>query len=137
MEKDRNTNEAQTQNKPYDLWQWEAKERVELIDNWKDREAARLRTYGTEDERDDTKKLLAVRIELAYLSRGITHYRKACLDKALSDYDKAIEMNPDLELAYLARGMVYADLGEISKALKDFRKSLNLANFPSWQGTVD
>ena len=67
----------------------------------------------------------------------MTHYKRACLDKALADYDKAIEINPELDLAYLARGMVYADLGEISKALKDFRKSLNLANFPSWQGTVD
>ena len=124
---------AQTQNNSRILWNWEVEKRAQLIDSWKDRETDRVWEHKKEDGPDGIKKLLAVRLELAYLSRGMTHYDKGDLDKALADYDKAIELNPNLELAYLARGVTYVDINEMTKAIKDFKKCLKLANFPIWK----
>ena len=103
-----------------------------MIDKWEDRETAKVWVNNEENGQDDIKKLLAVRLELAYLSRGMTCYKKGYLDMAIADYDKAIELNPELEIAYLARGVTYADTGEMTKALSDFRECLRLANVPRW-----
>ena len=133
MKKESEIREAHTQKNSYPLWRWEVKERAQLIDKWKDRETGRIWGDSEAKGQDEIKKLLAVKLELAYLSRGMTHYDKGDLDKAIDDYEKAIELDPNLELAYLARGIAYADVGEFTKALRDFRKCLKLANFPLWK----
>ena len=40
----------------------------------------------------------------AYFSRGMIYYQKGNLDNAISDYDKAIELNPNYTLSYIYRG---------------------------------
>ena len=124
---------AQTHDNSRLLWNWEVEKRAQLIDSWRDRETDRVWEHREEKGQDGIEKLLAVRLELAYLSRGMTYYDKGDLNKAIADYDKAIELNPNLELAYLARGITYVDINEISKAVKDFKKCLKLANFPIWK----
>ena len=46
--------------------------------------------------------------------------------KALEDYDKAIELAPDYANAYLERGILYHNLGEFPKALRDYDKKIEL-----------
>ena len=62
----------------------------------------------------------------AYLNRGVDYYDQGELDKALTDYNKAIELDPAESLAYLNRGMVYYDQGELDKALIDYNKAIEL-----------
>jgi tetratricopeptide (TPR) repeat protein len=46
------------------------------------------------------------------------------LDLAIIDFDKAIQLNPDLALAYNNRGIAYPDNGKAGNAIADFKKSL-------------
>jgi tetratricopeptide (TPR) repeat protein len=43
-------------------------------------------------------------------------------EHALQDYDKAIQINPQLADAYLARGRIYIQLGKVTEAEADFKK---------------
>ena len=57
---------------------------------------------------------------------GLRQYEEGDLDKALADYNKAIELNPTFADAYLNRGNVYYDQSELDKALTDYNKSIEL-----------
>jgi tetratricopeptide (TPR) repeat protein len=46
--------------------------------------------------------------------------------EAITDYGKAIELNPQFALAHNNRGAVYAKLGNHSQAIKDFDKAIQL-----------
>jgi tetratricopeptide (TPR) repeat protein len=48
----------------------------------------------------------------AYNTRGLAHKRKGQLDQAISDYNKAIEINPRHAEAYVNRGVAYYMKGE-------------------------
>ncbi len=42
-----------------------------------------------------------------YYNRGLEYQRKGQYDKAISDYTKAIEINPKYAVAYYNRGLAY------------------------------
>jgi tetratricopeptide (TPR) repeat protein len=46
------------------------------------------------------------------------------LDKAISDFDKSIKLNPDLPEAYIFRGAAKEEKGEAAEALKDYNKAV-------------
>jgi len=46
-------------------------------------------------------------------------------DKAISDFNKAIELLPD-EKFYNARGRLFKDMGETEKACTDFKRACEL-----------
>jgi tetratricopeptide (TPR) repeat protein len=48
-------------------------------------------------------------------------------DRAISDYDKAIQLKPDYADTYYDRGIAYFNKGETQKAIADFRKVLELS----------
>jgi tetratricopeptide (TPR) repeat protein len=54
--------------------------------------------------------------------------------KALSDYNKAISVNPELAMAYLGRGKIYYRLNQPQKAKNNWQKSAELYNDPSSSG---
>ena len=45
---------------------------------------------------------------------------------AISDYNKAIEINPSYAVAYYNRGLAYAVKGQHDKAISDFNKILEI-----------
>ncbi|MGD1701691.1 tetratricopeptide repeat protein [Dapis sp. BLCC M229] len=46
--------------------------------------------------------------------------KKGDYEKAIADYDRAIQLDPEFVYAYLNRGLTYNDRGEYEKALADF-----------------
>ena len=55
------------------------------------------------------------------------------LDKALSDLDRAINLQPALALPYYLRGAAYRASGDDERAIGDFQKVLALQNNPDLQ----
>ena len=103
-------------------------------DDWKDCEQMKnwdLKVTGCTailTKGHDRKQNLA----LAYMNRGIGYYDKGDYDRAIADYDKAIELNPKLAPAYNDRGNVYSAKGDYDRAIADFDKAIELTqNTPS------
>uniref|UniRef100_A0A7V3RID8 Tetratricopeptide repeat protein n=1 Tax=candidate division WOR-3 bacterium TaxID=2052148 RepID=A0A7V3RID8_UNCW3 len=63
---------------------------------------------------------------IAYNNRGNAHFLLGQYDKALNDFNQAIEFNPSLELAYFNRGKVYERLMMLDKAIADFTNALKI-----------
>lgn len=64
--------------------------------------------------------------DAAYLGLGNYYRKEKKLDKALANYDKAIELNPDDYKPYNDRGNTYFDLRKDKEAIQDFEKALSL-----------
>ncbi|TRT43832.1 MAG: tetratricopeptide repeat protein, partial [Microcystis aeruginosa Ma_QC_C_20070703_M131] len=60
---------------------------------------------------------------MAYNNRGLLYSDLQKYDLALSDYNKAIEINPNLAEAYLGRGGLYAILGQPEKVKIDLQQA--------------
>ncbi|MGD8382892.1 MAG: tetratricopeptide repeat protein, partial [Syntrophobacterales bacterium] len=58
--------------------------------------------------------------------RGGTYLIKGQYDKAISDYNKAIELNQRHAEAYNARGGAYLAKGQYDKAISDFSMAIEL-----------
>jgi len=61
-----------------------------------------------------------------YFNRGVESSQKGDFKKAVSDYNKAIEVNPEFVVAYLNRGNSYSRMGELDKAIADYTKAIEL-----------
>ena len=62
-----------------------------------------------------------------YFYRGIAYDDKGDADHAIADYDKAIQLKPDLAAAaYTNRGLIYAGQGDIDRAIADYDKAIQL-----------
>lgn len=76
--------------------------------------------------------------EAMYISRGNAYFMLAKYDKAIADYDEAIELNtfdysdnlgpknPRKSMAYANRGNAYFSKGEVGKAAADCEKAIEL-----------
>jgi tetratricopeptide (TPR) repeat protein len=63
----------------------------------------------------------------SYNNRGIAYQKKRQYDKAISDYSKAIEINPRYADAYNNRGNAYGEgKGQHDKAWDDVKKAQDL-----------
>ena len=58
----------------------------------------------------------------AYCQRGLACYETGELNRALTDFMRAIELKPEYAVAYNNRGMVYEKMGEHDKALISSRQ---------------
>ena len=61
-----------------------------------------------------------------YNNRGIAYGEKGQYDQAISDFNKAIEINPRYEKAYSNRGIVYRLKGQYDRAISDFNKAIEI-----------
>ncbi len=61
-----------------------------------------------------------------YILRGNAYQLMDQTDKAVEDFDKAIQMEPDNIDAYLMRGCAYKDTGQNDRFIKDFNKVIQL-----------
>ena len=61
-----------------------------------------------------------------YLNRGIDNFDKGNYSEAITDFTKAIEINPDYSLAYFNRGLAYAEIDNFSQACSDWQKAYQL-----------
>ena len=61
-----------------------------------------------------------------YFNRGVDSSQKGDFKKAVSDYNKAIDVNPEFVVAYLNRGYSHSRMGESDKAIADYTKAIEL-----------
>ena len=64
---------------------------------------------------------------IAYHNRGDAYGLKGDVDRAISDYDKAIALNPNYAPAYDSRGRAYTSKGDYTRAVADVTKAGELA----------
>ena len=52
--------------------------------------------------------------------------KKAIIDRAIDDYIKAMQLNPDYVDAYYNRGNIYGEQGDFDSAIADYTKAIHL-----------
>src|SRR5579864_5234041 len=58
---------------------------------------------------------------MAYINRGLyVHSKRGDFDKALHDYNQAVQFAPRLSAAYRARAEIYFKKGDYTKAIEDY-----------------
>ena len=73
-----------------------------------------------------TIELLDLKDSSAYCNRGYIYLQMNQYQKALDDYNKAIELDPNNSTAYHNRGYIYNELKEYQKAIDECSKALSL-----------
>ena len=61
-----------------------------------------------------------------YNNRGIAYGEKGQYEQAISDFNKAIEINPRYVKAYNNRGIIYRLKGQYEQAISDFYKAIEI-----------
>ena len=61
-----------------------------------------------------------------FIERGNAYVRKGEHDKAISEYNKAIEISPKYASAYTYRGIAYVRKGQHDKAISDYNKAIKI-----------
>ena len=56
----------------------------------------------------------------AYYHRGIAYFKNGKYDEALTDFNKAQELSPDLSILWMYKGFAYRNLGDVDLALMSF-----------------
>jgi tetratricopeptide (TPR) repeat protein len=62
----------------------------------------------------------------AYFNRGNVYFDKGQYDQAISDYTKALEIDPKMVAAYVSRGLAYKIKGQYEQGDSDFNKARDL-----------
>jgi len=62
----------------------------------------------------------------AYIDRGIAYAKKGEFNKAVPDFNKAIEIDPNSAPAYNNRGLAYRRKDDLKKALSDYAKAIQI-----------
>lgn len=63
---------------------------------------------------------------LEHLLQGDTYLYQQQFDAAITEYSKAIELDPEYAVAYNNRGRAYYEQGELDSAISDFDKAIEL-----------
>jgi len=62
----------------------------------------------------------------AYLNRGNGYYNNDDNDRALTDYNESIRLNPKNAIAYDMRANAYSDMGDHDRAISNYNESIKL-----------
>ena len=73
-----------------------------------------------------TKAMEFIPDDMTYASRGRAYFMLENYEQAISDYNRAIELNPDESRYYLERGEVYYNKKDYKKAWSDVYKAQKL-----------
>jgi tetratricopeptide (TPR) repeat protein len=65
-------------------------------------------------------------LAIAYIRRGVAYREKKQYDRAIEDYNKAIELNPGDARVYVGRAAVYSMNGQYDRVVEDCSKALEL-----------
>jgi Flp pilus assembly protein TadD len=63
---------------------------------------------------------------MADINLGHVYANKEDLDRAISDWDKAIQLDPNISVVYCNRGIAYSNRGESQNAIVEIKKVLKL-----------
>lgn len=66
-------------------------------------------------------------IEDVAFDKGMDYLKEGDHDKALIEFNKVIEINPNLGIAYSYRAFLYARKGELVKSLSDYSKAIEIS----------
>lgn len=61
-----------------------------------------------------------------YINRGWAFYNQGDFTDAMSDFNKAIEISPELIYSYDDRGLIYARQGDLHKAISEYDKAIKI-----------
>ena len=61
-----------------------------------------------------------------HFDRGIAHGQEGDLNRAIEEFTRAIELDPDLAVAYYNRGGAYVEKGEWDRAIEDCTRAIEL-----------
>lgn len=92
-------------------------------------EAIQLKTEIMESVPENTARTRRLKGELArtYIYRGAARYwQKSDFDGAITDYTRAIELDPEDAEAYNYRGFAHLYNGDIDKAIADYTKAIDI-----------
>ncbi len=95
-----------------------------LDEDWKQAQVFHnkaLRTLKATNE-----PIISLGREVVYLYLGNSSSFQKIYDKALNNYNKAIELKPDYADAHNSRGNIYYVLGKYEKALNNYNKAIEL-----------
>jgi len=62
----------------------------------------------------------------AHNSQGIIYIEEGKYDQAISEFNKAIEIDSRIAVSYFNRGLVYLGKGQFDEAISDFNKSIEI-----------
>jgi len=74
----------------------------------------------------EERKLDNDKIVTAYTNRGNVFWIKGKLENALSDFNAALELDPDCEMAYFKRANIYYQLAKYKEAFSDVSNAIRL-----------
>ncbi|MBW1915530.1 MAG: tetratricopeptide repeat protein [Deltaproteobacteria bacterium] len=61
-----------------------------------------------------------------YINQGNAYVGKGQYDQAISDFNKAIQINPRFAKAYYNRGVAYKRKGQYDQAISDYNKAIEI-----------
>lgn len=71
-----------------------------------------------------------------YNNRGLIYFQSGQMEKALADYNTALQLNPHLDSAYNNRANYYASLGQLVEAITDYEQAIDL-NFGNIRARIN
>ena len=77
-------------------------------------------------ENNEIKEKAWEKLAASYNNRGLACCESKQHEKAIEDYNKAIELNPKYAEAYYNRGIAYYELNQHEEAIEDFTKAIEL-----------
>lgn len=107
-------------NEPASGWNWEAQLCVDTVD---DHKKGIVHCDRAIDSGDLTQRSLSA----TYQNRGWHYGELGDIEKALEDYQRAIDLDPGQTSAYYNRGLIYERRGDYQRAVDDFAKAYQSA----------
>ena len=76
--------------------------------------------YRGNEDLDETKAFI-------YGTRGIAHDESGDIDRAIQDYNRALELDPNDATVYRNRGLAFVQKGVLDRARRDFDKAIEIS----------